>query len=68
MLSLKNIYKKYQNRLVVDDVSFDVQPGQVIVLLGTSGVGKSTILRILSGLETLDKGSITLNNQALTEE
>jgi polar amino acid transport system ATP-binding protein len=61
MLSLKNISKHFQNRLVVDDVSFDVQPGQVIVLLGKSGVGKSTILRILTGLESNESGSITLN-------
>jgi polar amino acid transport system ATP-binding protein len=65
MLSLKNIYKKFQNRSVVDDVSFDVEPGQVIVLLGKSGVGKSTILRILSGLENLDAGSITLDGQTI---
>ena len=66
MLSLKNIYKKFQNRSIVDDVSFDVQPGQVIVLLGKSGVGKSTILRILSGLETLDSGSITLDKKPVS--
>ena len=63
MLSLKNISKHFQNKVVVDDVSFDVQPGEIVVLLGKSGVGKSTILRILSGLETNDAGLITLNNQ-----
>ena len=65
MLSLKNITKHFQNRLVVDDVSFDVQPGEIVVLLGKSGVGKSTILRILSGLETNESGSITLNDQPI---
>jgi polar amino acid transport system ATP-binding protein len=65
MLSLKNVSKHFQNKLVVDDVSFDVQAGEVIVLLGKSGVGKSTILRILSGLEANESGSITLNNLPL---
>ncbi len=65
MLSLKNITKHFQNKLVVDDVSFDVQPGEIVVLLGKSGVGKSTILRILSGLETNESGSITFNDQPL---
>ena len=65
MLSLKNISKHFQNKLVVDDVSFDVQPGEIVVLLGKSGVGKSTILRILTGLESNESGSITFNNQAL---
>lgn len=62
MLSLKNISKHFHNKVVVDDVSFDVQPGEIVVLLGKSGVGKSTILRILTGLETNESGSITLNN------
>lgn len=65
MLSLKNITKHYQNKLVVNDVSFDVQAGEVIVLLGKSGVGKSTILRILSGLESNESGLIALNNLPL---
>ncbi|MDP3787917.1 MAG: amino acid ABC transporter ATP-binding protein [Candidatus Chromulinivorax sp.] len=65
MLSLKNISKHFQNRLVVDDVSFDVQPGEVVVLLGKSGVGKSTILRILTGLESNESGTITFNDQPL---
>lgn len=65
MLSLKNISKHFQNKLVVDDVSFDVQPGEVVVLLGKSGVGKSTILRILTGLESNESGTINFNNQPL---
>ncbi len=65
MLSLKNISKHFQNKLVVDDVSFDVQLGEIVVLLGKSGVGKSTILRILTGLESNESGSITFNDQAL---
>ncbi|MGZ6251343.1 MAG: amino acid ABC transporter ATP-binding protein [Candidatus Chromulinivorax sp.] len=65
MLSLKNIFKKFHNRTVVDNVSLDVLPGQIIVLLGKSGVGKSTILRILSGLEKQDSGTITYNEQPL---
>jgi polar amino acid transport system ATP-binding protein len=68
MLSLKNISKHFQNKLVVDDVSFDVQPGEVVVLLGKSGVGKSTILRILSGLESNEVGSIHLHDQPLAPQ
>lgn len=65
MLSLKNISKHFQNKLVVDDVSFDVQPGEIVVLLGKSGVGKSTILRILTGLESNESGTITFNGKPL---
>lgn len=68
MLSLKNISKHFQNKAVVDDVSFDVQPGEIVVLLGKSGVGKSTILRILTGLETYESGAITLDNQPVPQQ
>lgn len=61
MLSVKHISKAYHGKKVLDDVSFDVHPGEVVVLLGKSGVGKSTILRALNNLETLDTGSIELD-------
>jgi len=68
MLSLKNISKQFQNKLVVDDVSFDIQSGEIVVLLGKSGVGKSTILRILTGLESKDSGTLTFKNKELSTQ
>lgn len=62
MLSVKHLVKIFHGKKVLDDVSFDVYPGQVVVLLGQSGVGKSTVLRILNNLETLDGGSIELDH------
>jgi polar amino acid transport system ATP-binding protein len=61
MLIVKNIVKKFHGKKVIDDVSFDVAPGQIVVLLGQSGVGKSTILRVLSNLEAIDAGSMILD-------
>ena len=61
MLIVKHIEKKFHNKKVIDDVSFDVAPGQIIVLLGQSGVGKSTILRVLSNLESVDAGFLMLD-------
>lgn len=65
MLIVKNIVKKFHGKKVIDDVSFDVAPGQIVILLGQSGVGKSTILRVLSNLESLDAGSMTLDEQSI---
>lgn len=48
--------------MIVNDVSFDVAPGEIVVLLGQSGVGKSTMLRILSNLETIDSGQMMLDD------
>ncbi len=49
VVSAQNLVKFYGPRLAVDDVSFDVQPNEVMGLLGPNGSGKSTILRILTG-------------------
>src|SRR3989338_2332488 len=68
MLSIKNLSKHFHGKLILDNVSFDVQPGEIIVLLGKSGVGKSTILRILTGLENIETGSIIFNEEHLKTE
>lgn len=65
MLSVKHLIKKFHGKKVLDDVSFDVHSGQVVVLLGKSGVGKSTILRLLNNLENLDSGFIELDGAAI---
>ena len=65
MLIVKNIVKKFHGKKIIDDVSFDLNPGEIVVLLGQSGVGKSTMLRALSNLETIDSGSLELNSTQL---
>lgn len=61
MLSIKNITKKFHGKAIINDVSIDVLPGQIVVLLGQSGVGKSTVLRVLSNLEQIESGKIELD-------
>ena len=56
MLELKNLSKKYDSAVVLDGVSLSLEKGEVAILLGHSGVGKSTLLRVLSGLERVDSG------------
>lgn len=60
-LTIKNISKKYGERLVVKDVSFEVQSGQVVGLLGPNGAGKTTSFYMVVGLVKSDSGSIQLN-------
>lgn len=60
-LTIKNISKKYGQRLVVKDVSFEVHSGQVVGLLGPNGAGKTTSFYMVVGLVKSDSGSITLN-------
>lgn len=62
-----NISKRFGATTVLDDVTFDVNEGEIIVLLGASGSGKTTILRIIAGLELPDAGSIILHGKDVTE-
>ena len=67
MLKVSQISKLYGDKAVLDDISFQVEEGEVVALLGPSGCGKTTLLRIVAGLETADQGQITLNGQDLTD-
>lgn len=65
MLKIKNLIKTYGDKKIVDDVSLTVKKGEIAILLGQSGVGKSTLLRILSNLEHADSGVISLDDKLL---
>ena len=56
-VSVRNLTKSFGNRKVVDDLSFDVQKGEVFALLGHNGAGKSTTIDLILGLKTPDGGS-----------
>lgn len=63
MLDIKNVTKTFGTKTILDHVSLQVNKGEIAVLLGASGVGKSTLLRILNHLETPDTGSFYLNSK-----
>ncbi|MCI7657392.1 ATP-binding cassette domain-containing protein [Anaerotignum sp.] len=59
MIEIKHITKKYDDYTVFSDFSMEIQEGEVLCLMGKSGRGKTTLLRMLMGLEQPDTGSIT---------
>lgn len=65
MLTINNVSKSFKNKKILDDVSVAVNPGEIALFLGASGVGKSTLLRILNNLETIDAGFLHLDNKQL---
>lgn len=68
LLELKNIKKSFSpGEAVLDDISLTVARGEFVTLLGSSGCGKTTTLRIIAGLEQADSGSVWINGQNVTE-
>ena len=66
-LEIKNLTRRYEGRVVVDDVSLRVAPGQVTCLLGPSGCGKSTTLRMIAGVEMQDSGEIWVDGKLVCD-
>jgi sulfate transport system ATP-binding protein len=60
-IRVEGVSRNFGGLKAVDDVSFTVNPGELVALLGPSGGGKSTLLRIIAGLETADAGSVWLD-------
>ena len=68
-LEIKNVDFNIGGRAKVKNASFNIEnEGETICILGPSGIGKTTILRTIAGLEKIDKGSITLNNKLLSSK
>jgi ABC-type Fe3+/spermidine/putrescine transport system ATPase subunit len=65
--SVRGVSKSFKKTRVLEDVSFDVGVGEALVLLGASGSGKTTILRIIAGLEQPDSGQVILHGRDVTE-
>ena len=59
MLNVQNISFSYDNRVIIDDVSFTTKKGEVLAIVGESGSGKSTILKLIYGEKDLDNGLVS---------
>ena len=64
MITIKNVNKIYDNTTALHDVSLDIKQGEFIALVGMSGGGKSTLLRLIAGLEQPTSGSVTINDSS----
>ena len=67
MLELRQLCKAYANgRQVLSDLSFTLPPGEFVAVMGDSGVGKSTLLNLIAGLDTPDSGAVLIDGVAMS--
>lgn len=66
MIEFQHVFKSYRpGANILEDVSFEVTPGEFIFIAGPSGAGKSTLLKLIAGLEPCSRGAIRVNGQRL---
>ena len=68
ILEVKKINKSFDNKEIIKNVSFSIVPGKIVGLLGKNGSGKSTILKMLNDLLTVDSGEILIDNKKIGVE
>ncbi len=67
MITASNVSKKFGDNVVLRDISMTVKEGEVVVIIGASGSGKTTFIRLINGLETLTSGDIAVNGTPITQ-
>src|SRR5688572_32234056 len=64
---LENVTKRYDQQIVVNNVSLEIKDGEFFVLLGSSGSGKTTVLNIIAGLASSEQGRVLLHGRDVTD-
>ena len=68
MLTVKNLNKSFGDNKVLNNINFNIEKGEICVLLGKSGAGKTTILRCINGLEDFDSGEIIIDECVMSNK
>lgn len=65
-LKIENLSKSFGKNIIFNNLSFSISKGKVVGLLGENGIGKTTLLRIIAGLENPDSGSVLINGDTIS--
>lgn len=65
MITLKNVYKSFKNKDVLQDINLEIKTGEFFVVIGSSGCGKTTLLKSINKLHSIDKGQIMINGNSI---
>lgn len=68
LIHIENLSKSYHDQIVLQNVNFDIESGDLVSIIGPSGCGKSTLLRCMNCLEILDEGIITINGISISSK
>ena len=68
VVQVKNLKESFKDKEILKGVSFDIEKGNVCGLLGVNGAGKSTIMKIIFGLEEADSGAVVFNGEQISEK
>ena len=68
MIKVENIIKSYNQKRIINDVSFELKPGRITGLLGPNGAGKTTLIRLINNITQAEKGIISFDEELLNEK
>lgn len=68
ILEVKNLEKSFDNKKIIDQVSFNIKKGKIVGLLGKNGSGKTTIIKMINDLLTIDSGEILIDGKKISPE
>ena len=65
MIELKNVSKSFKNKKVLENINLEIQTGEFFVVIGSSGCGKTTLLKSINKLQNIDNGDIIINGESV---
>lgn len=65
MIEVKNVSKRFEDKLVLDNINFNIKKGEIFGLLGPNGAGKSTLINIMTGLVDSDSGDVIIDGSSI---
>ena len=68
MISIKNVTKKYGDKKALNNVSFNVENGEIFAFIGHNGAGKTTMIKSIIGILDFDEGDILINNTSIKKD
>ena len=68
MIEIKNVTKKYGNKVAIKNVSFNVEDGEIFAFIGHNGAGKTTLIKSIVGIHDFDSGEILINGKSIKSD